>query len=371
MSIEASSTQARKNTDAKVVKHKSVARQWLDSIVFAVIAASLIRWLLLEAFTVPTPSMEGTILVHDYMFVSKLHYGSRLPRTVLQVPLMHQKITGTEIPSYLKWIQLPYYRLPGFSHVKRGDVVVFNYPLEFQYPSDLKAYWVKRCVGLPGDTVSVKNTQLYFNSQPFANPAGMQFSYVLFTQAEIPDRVFRKYAIEEHQLIEGTYYVYSVMTTPQTAEVLKTLPAIDSVIIQTHPAQQAEADIYPKSALFPGNRDFFGPLWIPAEGTTIPVNQETMAKYGAVITHYEGNEEVNIAEGKLTIQGKQRTSYTFKQDYYFMMGDNRHNSEDSRFWGFVPADHIVGKPLFTWLAIDSKAGLLNKIRWNRLFKRIH
>jgi signal peptidase I len=360
--------QENKKANAKVVKRKSSARQWLDSIVFAVIAASLIRWLLMEAFTVPTPSMEGTILVGDYMFVSKFHYGSRLPRTVLQFPLMHQKITGTELPSYLDWIQLPYFRLPGFSQVRRGDVVVFNYPMEFQYPSDLKTYWVKRCVGIPGDTVSIKNTQVFFNSQPFANPAGMQFNYELFTKSEIPDRVFKKYAIEEHNLSQGGY---QVMTKPETAEALKELPVIDSVILQAQAPQLSDSGIYPKSALFPGNRDNFGPLWVPSKGATMPINEETMAKYGFVITHYEGNEAVNIIEGKLSIGGKQLTSYTFKQDYYFMMGDNRHNSEDSRFWGFVPADHILGKPLFIWLSTDANGDWLGKVRWNRLFKGIY
>lgn len=356
-----------KKNDSKVVKPKSAIRQWLDSLVFAIIAATLIRWLFLEAFTVPTPSMEGTILVGDYMFVSKLHYGSRLPHTVLQLPLTHQNIPGTKIPSYLDRIQLPYYRLPGFSSVKRGDAVVFNYPLEFQYPDDLKTYWVKRCVGLPGDTVAIKNTQLYINSQLSANPVGMQFSYGLFTRVEVPDQFFQKYAIEEHQAIGGGYYL---LTTPKTAEMLRALPLTDSLVLFSHPAQQSAANTYPQSSLFPGNIDFFGPLWVPASGATIPVNQETIAKYGFVITHYEGNKEVRIAEGKLTIQGKLLTSYTFKQDYYFMMGDNRHNSEDSRFWGFVPADHIVGKPLFIWLSINAKGNLLNKIRWNRLFKTI-
>ncbi len=352
----------------KAVPVKSVTRQWLDSVVFAVIAATLIRWLFLEAFTVPTPSMEGTILVGDYMFVSKLHYGSRTPKTILQLPLMHQKIWGTEIPSYLDWLQLPFYRLPGFSSIHRSDVVVFNYPMELQYPTDLKTFWVKRCVGLPGDTVAVKNTQLYANGKPLENPPGMQFSYLMATEANIPDRTFQKFAIEEHRPVQGGYLI---MTNPNTARALQALPVIDTLLLASMSVNETESDMYPNPQLFAWNRDFFGPLWVPSRGKTIAVNPETMAKYGPIITHYEGNKEVSISEGRLTIQGKQLTTYTFQQDYYFMMGDNRHNSLDSRCWGFVPADHIVGKPLFIWLSIEPKAGFFNKIRWKRLFKFIH
>jgi signal peptidase I len=347
---------------------RSAFREWIDSIVFAVVAATLIRWLFLEAFVVPTPSMEGSILVGDYIMVSKLHYGTRLPRTPLQLPLMHQKIWGTEIPSYLDWLQLPYYRLPGFSEVKRGDVVVFNYPKEFQYPTDVKTFWVKRCVGLPGDSIEVRNSQLYANGTAMPNPEGMQFSYLVGTQSGINERTFRKLKIEEHTPIQGGYLV---MTTPGKAQSLQSLPTVDTLIWGQHPQPQIERDIYPGNNQSEWNRDFFGPLWIPKRGVTIPLNEETLALYGPVISQYEGNKEVEIGEETLTIEGKKLTSYTFRQDYFFMVGDNRHNSEDSRFWGFVPEDHVVGKPLLIWLSLDAKADLFNKVRWNRLFQLIH
>jgi signal peptidase I len=347
---------------------RSVWREWFDSILFAVIAATLIRWLLMEAFMIPTPSMEGTILVGDYIFVSKVHYGSKLPRTPLQLPLMHQKLWGTDIPSYLDWITLPHYRLPGLTKVKRGDVVVFHYPREFQYPTDVKTFWVKRCVGLPGDTLTEQQSQLFANGVATNNPAAMQYSYLLATQSNLSDRTFRKYGIEESTPVQNGYLI---MTRPETAHTLQSLPLIDTIICGRRPETEAERGIYPDAKLFAWNRDNFGPLWVPSRGATIPVNRETMAKYGPVIQHYEGHEQVEIGDASLMIAGKSQPTYTFRQDYYFMMGDNRHNSEDSRFWGFVPEDHVVGKPLFIWLSLDSKADLFNRIRWKRLFKLIH
>lgn len=351
----------------KQEKPKSKVREWTDAIVFAVIAATIIRWLIMEAFTIPTPSMEKSLLVGDFLFVSKLHYGARTPATPLQIPLTHQTIWGTKIPSYLDWIQLPQFRLPGFSHVKRGDVVVFNHPTEFQYPVDLKTNYIKRCVAVAGDTIQVKDMQVYIDGKPEANPPKMQFKYFIKTDENLNDRIFNKYDITEVYPMSGGYLVF---TMPETAKELEKLSFIKSVQVIEETDGVGEARIYPDSRKYPWNTDYWGPIVVPAKGMTIPINDETLTKYGPVIQYYEYNDNVKIADGKLEIDGQPITSYTFKQDYYFMMGDNRHNSEDSRFWGFVPADHIVGKALFIWMSIDPNGGILHKIRWGRLFNLI-
>jgi signal peptidase I len=352
----------------KPEKPKTKIREWTDAIVFAVIAATIIRWLLLEAFTIPTPSMEKSLLVGDFLFVSKMHYGARTPATPLQMPLTHQKIWGTNIPSYLDWINLPQFRLPGFSDVKRNDVVVFNYPPEFQYPVDLKTNYIKRCVAVAGDVIEVKDMQVYINNEPVDNPERMQFRYFIETAETINQRVFEKYDISEKYKVNGGYMVF---TSPNTATELKSLQFINDVNVLEADPDVAEVRIFPNANKYPWNVDFWGPITIPAAGMTINVNDETMTKYGSVIEYYEGHELVEVLNGTLKIDGESITSYTFKQDYYFMMGDNRHNSEDSRFWGFVPADHIVGKALFIWMSIDPDKSFFKKIRWRRLFNGIN
>ncbi len=347
---------------------KSKAREWVDAILFAVIAATLIRWLFLEAFTIPTPSMEKSLLVGDFLFVSKMHYGARTPKTPLQLPLTHQKIWGTDLPSYVDWIQLPQYRLPGISDVKRGDVVVFNYPVEHQYPTDLKTNYIKRCIGVPGDVVKVEATQVFVNDQPMGNPPGLQFRYYLETDEVINDRVFRSHGIWEYNYTPKGYYV---LCTEEAANELKALSFIKDVRMEVMSRGQANSRIYPDANVFPWNADYYGPLEVPAEGQTINLTADNIVKYKYVIQYYEGNEAVEEKEGGLFINGQKADSYTFKQNYYFMMGDNRHNSEDSRFWGFVPEDHIVGKAFFIWLSLDPKENFLNKVRWSRIFKLIN
>ncbi|MEZ0486233.1 signal peptidase I [Fibrella aquatica] len=375
----------------KPVRKKSALREWLDSVLFAVVAATLIRWLFMEAFTIPTPSMERSLMVGDFLFVSKFHYGTRTPKTPLQVPLTHQKIWGTEIPSYLDWIQLPQFRLPGFSSVKNGDVVVFNFPPEDQYPTDLKTNYIKRCMGIAGDVLEVRHRQVFVNGKAAEVPPFSQMSYfVETTKGDLDDAFFREYAIindypnstfnwqpiEQLDSVSRTNKVvgYKLNTTVETIEKLKTLDWVKKVT----PYDEEPGETPPAySQLYAGTKfnwtvDNFGPVTVPKEGVTVQLDEKAIALYGTVIKKYEGNENVEVTDKSISVGGKAITSYTFKQDYYFMMGDNRHNSLDSRFWGFVPADHIVGKAVFIWMSIDpNPANAANKIRWNRLFSVVH
>ncbi|HEY9005202.1 signal peptidase I [Ohtaekwangia sp.] len=367
-------------------KPKSKTREWWDAILFAVVAATLIRWLIMEAYTIPTPSMENSLLVGDFLFVSKFHYGTRTTTTPLQIPLTHQKIWFTNIPSYLEWIKLPQYRLPGISKIKREDVVVFNVPPKelnegIDYPVDLKTNYIKRCVAVPGDTLQIIDKQVYINRKELTNPPQMQYSYVIRSTQPINDRFIEKYKISDYKVIsrDNNSVEYQMFITPAIADEFRKLPFIKDVAIKvqedmgTYAARTkdvVESNIFPNYKMFPWNGDFYGPLVIPKEGMTIKIDTVTLATYGKTIQLYDHNKDVKIENGKLFIDGAEVKEYTFKQNYYFMMGDNRHNSLDSRYWGFVPEDHIVGKAFFIWLSIDKNASFVHKIRWNRFFKLI-
>ena len=353
-------------------KKKSASREWIDALLFAVIAASLIRWLLLEPFTIPTASMEKSLLVGDFLFVSKMHYGTRVPKTILQVPLTHQKIWGTEIKSYSEAIQLPYYRLPGFTSIKRNDVVVFNFPEEFQYPVDLKTNYIKRAVAVPGDVLEIKKAQLYINGKASENPEEMQFSYDVIINRPLNAEFFDRYGINP-----DSYYPFSdnsgyfVFATDEMIAELQKSPAISSIQKRISSPGQGDPNIFPDGAYYKWNKDNFGPLEVPAEGQTITLTEDNVRRYSFTIEKFEGHENVTVEDNVLFIDGVEQESYTFKQNYYFMMGDNRHDSLDSRFWGFVPEDHVVGKAWFLWLSLEKHKSFLNKIRWSRFFKSIN
>lgn len=394
----------KKNAENTSKAKKSKLREWVDAIVFAVVVATFLRWLLLEAYTIPTPSMEGSLLTGDFLFVSKLHYGARTPKTPLQVPLTHQKIWFTELPSYLDWIQLPQYRLPHFSEVKNGDVVVFNYPgfedKQRRYPTDLRTNYIKRCIAIGGDTISIRNAEVFVNSKPFPNHEKVQYMYSISVKDEIPEETFDDLGLFtsensdnpdiEYFPAQGKYIGY---LNKKTLEALKKLPQVTGAELLAMPKDKKEEaamvvlndrgrgevvagenvyPVFPHSPKFNWNRDNFGPLWVPKKGATIPINENTIALYGFTIAEFEGydKKQVEITDKQLFIDKKPVESYTFKQDYYFMMGDNRHNSLDSRYWGFVPADHVVGKALFIWMSWEGRAKWYKKIRWGRLFKGI-
>lgn len=361
-------------------KPKSRAREWRDSIIFAVVVATLIRWSAVEAFVVPTPSMENTIQVDEFLFVSKLHYGPRTPRTPLQVPLTHQTIWGTDIPSYLDWIQLPSWRLPGLTKVRREDVVVFNVPdLKMndgiERPIDLKTYYVKRCVGIPGDVIRVSDRKLIVNGITLPAPPDVKFSYLVMAPQEINTLHFRRLGLDSDDYYLAGYtpenkVVYRMFLTAQQRQQLEQAPYVEAVMDDYTTHDGPDPDIFPAAMRDSWNADNYGPLTVPRKGMTIEVSDSTLARYGETIRLYEHLDNVQVTESSLVIDGVQQQTYTFRQDYYFMMGDNRNNSLDSRYWGFVPEDHIVGKPLFIWLSIDREASLLHKIRWDRMFKGI-
>lgn len=350
-------------------KKESALRDWGESILFAVVVATLFRWLLFEQFIIPTPSMEGAMLVGDVIVVSKLHYGTRTLATPIQFPLTHQKFWGTEIPSYLSWIQLPMFRLPGLRQVRRLEPVVFNYPYEDQHPTDLKSHWVKRCVGVPGDSLAVRNGQLLVNSSIMPLPTYLQSGYFVACEGSLRDRFFETNGISEYQPVSGGYFVH---TTPEIANNIRTFDFVTQVQALTNDYQRGSGLSFPEGPPHGWSTDQFGPVWVPAKGQQIPLNSTTLPVYAGIIERFEGWRNVEIVDGKLYLDGVERQHYVFRQNYYFMMGDNRHNSEDSRTWGFVPEDHIVGKPVM--ILFSSKEGpfysLPLRIRWNRLFNLI-
>jgi signal peptidase I len=375
-------------------KQKSAFREWLDSVAFAVVAATLIRFFVFEAYTIPTPSMESSLMVGDFLFVSKLHYGVRTPKTPLQLPLTHQKIWFTNIPSYLRWIDLPIYRLPGFSSVKQGDAVVFNVPNyeeDGDAPVDLRTFYVKRCVATPGDVLEVRDQQVIVNGKAMENPVRMQHPIFMKTKENLDDKFFENYGIRNapdasydsadwlplaEPDSQNVLWGYKLNTSKAMMEEIKAQPfnkTFDTNLFKD-PKGVTYIDIFPHdTTLYKWNRDFYGPLKVPAKGLTVALTPGNVALYSEAIQKYEGNKNVVVNGYQISIDGKVITSYTFKQDYYFMMGDNRHNSADSRFWGFVPSDHIVGKAFFVWMSIDSNKSLFSSefwkiIRWNRLFR---
>lgn len=361
----------------KPAQPKSKLREWREAIVFAVVVATLIRWSTVEAFVIPTPSMENSLLVGDYLAVSKIHYGPRTPRTPLQSPLTHQNIWGTNIPSYLDWIELPSWRLPGISQVHREDAVVFNVPAVSMnegkhYPIDLKKYYVKRCVGIPGDTVTFRNRDLIVNGIMLERPKEMKESFLVTTDGEIRDRAFSRYGIDADDYyflgIRQDRGIYKMWLTKDQMQSLMEASFVLNVGDDYTTHDGPDKDIFPAIMNTQWNADNYGPLVIPAEGMTIAVNDSTLGLYGETIRLYEHHDNVVVKKSELFIDGQPVRQYTFLQDYYFMVGDNRNNSLDSRYWGFVPADHIVGKPLLIWMSIDEHADLLHKIRWNRIFK---
>ncbi len=382
---------------------KSQLREWTDAIIFAVVAASIIRVFMIEAYTIPTSSMEKSLLVGDFLFVSKMSYGPKLPNTPLAFPFVHHTMPLTQFTkSYVEWIEWPYYRFPGFTTVKHNDVVVFNYPDgdtvalkqqnssyyslvrqlgrervwndKFNFgdivarPVDKRENYIKRCIGLPGDTLQIIDEVVHINGKAVDFPELSQFMYRVKTDGNpINKRLINKLDItEEIQMTETGDQVITL--TQESAAKLKELPNVLSVEKIIQPKGFWQPYIFPFDSSYAWNVDNFGPLYIPKAGTTVQLTLANLPLYSRIINAYELNS-LDVKDGKIFINGKVTTSYTFKMDYYWMMGDNRHNSADSRFWGFVPIDHIVGKAVFVWLSLDKNKSLFDgKIRWSKLFR---
>lgn len=371
---------------------KGALREWVEAIVFAVFAAAFIRMFLIEAYVIPTSSMESSLLVGDYLFVSKAHYGIRTPITALQIPLLHNQIPVIGTESYLKDPHFDYHRLPALQSVQRNEPFVFNWPIgdsvvirgdrpysvgqlnelgaatQMQYfgkiytkdevivrPIDKKDHYIKRCVAIAGDKFEIKDRQIYINDKPESNPEKMQFMYVIKGNVNVDKLI--EFDVNVQEARRGRDGVLAALNAEQVAKI-KGL----GLEVELMPSNDMRPDIFPQdTARFKWTVDNFGPIVIPAQGATVQLSMDNIALYRRIISVYENNK-LEIKNGVIYINDAPANSYTFKQNYYWAMGDNRHNSEDSRFWGFVPEDHIVGKPLFIWFSKGQ-----NGIRWNRIF----
>ena len=376
---ETISWQFWKKKEKKKKKVKSEIKSWFNAILFAVVAATILRTFLIEAYTIPTSSMEKSLLIGDFLFVSKVSYGPRVPMTPIAFPLVHHTLPFTKkTPAYLKWIQLNYYRMKGLGDVERNDCVVFNYPaddaLHPERPIDKKENYIKRCVGIPGDVIEIKNTDLYVNGEPQAITEKMrnQFRYFVKTDGTLfSERTLNKYNIYEGQILSRNGD-YELMLNDESLAAIRRftyVKKVEKIVIDKGIKVNSPELIFPEDK-FNWNLDNFGPIKIPQAGTQVEIDTKNIKLYRRIIETYENNK-LEIIDGEIYINDKLASNYTFKMNYYWMMGDNRHNSLDSRYWGFVPEDHVVGKALFIWMSWDTNKKGINKIRWSRLFNAIH
>ncbi len=374
-------------------KRKSWFGNWGDAIIFAVIAATLLRTFFIEAYTIPTPSMEKSLMVGDYLFVSKTAYGPRVPMTPISFPLVHHTIPLINKKSYLEWLKIPYHRMSGFKEgnnkssigVERNDCVVFNYPAEnLGRPIDKKENYVKRCVGLPGDEILIKNGILYINKEEevkFKWMKKQRWYFVKSNNGLNTEKLYIDYDIYPNDIYKDyrSKNIYIINTTEDNILSLKSKPYIDSIWVKGTNSKKnmfnnkiTNPDFFLVHNPFSWDEENYGPIFIPKKGETITLDLKTLSIYKQVIERYEGFEMGNESNKefenlKKEIEEMGSATYTFKQNYYWMMGDNRQNSADSRFWGFVPENHIVGKALFIWMSYD-KYG--KGIRWKRIFTSI-
>lgn len=405
---------------------------WVDALVFALVAVYFINLFFFQNFVIPSSSLEKSLLTGDYLFVSKVSYGPRIPQTPLTMPLTQHTLPIINTKSYIEWPHWDYRRVKGLGKVKLNDIVVFNYPAgdslvnepEYQAadyyqlvysfgqqlyeqdtpnpidvrtltpqqqrdyfdwiytlgrnyikdnpnkfgdiisrPTDRRENYVKRCVGLPGQTLQIKNRIVYLDGKANKEPENVQYTYYVKLRNNLPDELMKQLGIS----IEDLTMLNQSGCMPLTKAAVKALSArkdlVESIRLNT---DAQTGDLYPLNAVTGWTRDNYGPIWIPKKGATVKLNMQNIAVYERPIRVYEGND-LTVKDSKIYINGKPATSYTFKMDYYWMMGDNRHNSADSRYWGFVPEDHIVGKPIFIWWSSDPDRKGFGGIRWNRLF----
>jgi len=422
----------------KYSKNKSVRKlaEWADAILFALIAVYFINIYIFQNYKIPSSSLEKTLLVGDFLFVSKVSYGPRVPNTPLSFPLAQHTMPVLDTKSYIEWPQWDYRRLRGFGNVQRYDIVVFNFPAgdtvalnyqqtdfyslsrqvedELHYtvsgsqfirshekqfgkvvyrPIDRRENYVKRCVGMPGDSLQIIDNQVYIDGKALKNPRKMQLNYfVETTGSRWNDKTFSLFGVSRDDSRDGTispqnvqlfqmlgitpagtdamgqyYYnpVYRIPLTQEALDKLKKSGYARSIMVES---DYFGGQVYPINFDLGWTRDNYGPIWIPKKGATIELNEKNIALYQRCIVNYEHNQ-MKIENGQVFINGEPANTYTFMYDYYWMMGDNRHKSADSRSWGFVPEDHVVGKPILIWLSLDKDRSLFNGgIRWNRIFR---
>ena len=422
---------------------------WIDAIVFALVAVYFVNIYVFQNYQIPSSSLEKSLLVGDYLYVSKLSYGPRVPNTPLSMPLAQHTLPLVNTKSYIEWPQWDYKRVPGLGKVKRNDIVVFNFPAgdtvatnyqqtdfyslaynegQRMYPNpvnmdsltrkqqravydlyynagrnlilsnpkmygdvvvrpvDRRENYVKRCVGLPGDTLEIRDAQVYIDGKPLENPEDMQLNYLVQTTGPyITEDMFRELGIskDDQAMVTNESLLMEMGLThrdaqgrlaptydlPLTKKMLETLSANKKLVsrIVMEP-EMFTGQMYPLNLYTKWDRNNYGPIWIPKKGATIKLTEDNLPIYERPIRAYEGNT-LEVKEDGIYINGKKTDEYTFKMDYYWMMGDNRHNSADARSWGFVPEDHVVGKPIVVWLSLDKDRGWFDgKIRWNRIFK---
>ena len=406
---------------------------WVDALVFALVAVYFINLFFFQNYVIPSSSLEKSLLTGDYLFVSKVSYGPRIPETPLTMPLTQHTMPVINTKSYIEWPQWDYRRVKGLGKVQLNDIVVFNYPAgdtiltEEKYqandyyamvysfgqqiyqsqmpnpitpdslspqqqldyfnmlynigrnyivnnpneygsidhrPTDRRENYVKRCVGLPGQTLQIKNRIVYLDGKANKEPENVQYTYYVKLKADLPDDLLKELGISGEDLLSLNQNGYM----PLTKKAVKVLSArkdlVASIRLNT---DAATGEVYPLNAVTGWTRDNYGPIWIPKKGETVQLTLKNIALYERPIRVYEHNQ-LDIRNGRIYINGRETHSYTFKMDYYWMMGDNRHNSADSRYWGFVPEDHIVGKPIFIWWSSDPDRRGFSGIRWNRLFR---
>lgn len=343
----------------KLPLHKKTVIEWLKAIGISFVVVLFIRTFFFEISSVSSPSMERSLLTGDFMLINKLSYGPRLPKTILSLPFVNQRCYST-------LISLPYMRLFGTPGVERHDVMVFNYPMEDEYPVDHRTYFVKRCVGLPGDSIRVTEGAVYINGKAEKDPDGLQYNYRIKSDQPLDSAYMAQCGIYEGgSTSDGNDYSFTL--TKALADTFRSKTYIS--LIERICEKQGLWDefVFPFSEQYKWNVDNFGPLKIPAEGDTIKLNVDNLCLYQRIITAYEHNS-LEIKDAKILINGSAANSYVIRQNYYFVMGDNRHNSQDSRHWGFVPEDHIIGKATRIVYSVDKILG--TGVRWNRMFHGI-
>ena len=403
---------------------------WVDAILFALVAVYFVNLYFFQNYVIPSSSLEKSLLVGDYLFVSKMSYGARIPQTPLHLPLTQHTLPVFNCKSYIEGLQWDYKRVPALGQVELNDIVVFNFPagdsvasnvqaqdlysmayqagkelskpvdmsrltaeqqrqvFDFYYqtgrkyindnpdlfgtilyrPVDRRENYVKRCVGLPGQTVHIKDRIVYLDGQANKEPDNVQYRYLVHVKSQLPQDFCHELGISDEDLA-GYYPNEAVYNLPLTAQAKAALLARKDLVTAIEDIRDEDmGGLYPQNKLTGWTVDNYGPLWIPQKGKTIELNLDNLPFYERCIHAYEGNE-LEVKDGVIYLNGQPTDHCTFRMDYYWMMGDNRHNSADSRFWGFVPEDHIVGKPIFVWLSLDQDRGWTDgKIRWNRLFK---